>query len=248
MYQKYICKRLKDYKVRKFAPLIVVVLFICSLQPAKSFLDFEDFLLPFKKHHQQTVHIINHVGVPVSIIEARVDDRGSDHFSAFTGILDTYHLKVENVSGRTILAYRVAWTLKHPFQDWVYRKIEANSIDLFKPATVQTVSFKRDKHYRQDAYYYAEISKVEFDDESIWEAPEHEDTMTVDDILKQELDALEEKSIEDLSLEELKEIAPQVNGAVFESETIVEPESPIVEPEHNQPSVEEVAPEDITVE
>lgn len=227
--------------MRNFVPLLVIVLFVCSLQPAKSFLDFEDFLIPFKKHHLQTVHVINHVDAPVSIIEARVDDRGSNHFKSFTGILDTYHLKVRNISGKKILAYRIAWTLKHPFQDWVYRKIEVNSIDLFMPGALQTVSFKRDKHYRQDAYYYAEISKVEFDDETIWKAPEHEETMTADDIIQQELNTIEEKSIDDLSIDDLKELAPQVNGAVFESQ-------PITEPGHEQPSVEEVAPEDITVE
>ncbi|MDA0772788.1 MAG: hypothetical protein O3C63_07585 [Cyanobacteria bacterium] len=227
--------------MRKFVPLLVVVLFVCSLQPAKSFLDFEDFLIPFKKHHRQTVHVINHVDAPVLIVEARVDDRGSNHFKTFTGILDTYHLKVQNVSGKKILAYRIAWTLKHPFQDWVYRTIEANSIDLFMPGALQKVSFKRDKHYRQDAYYYAEISKVEFDDETIWKAPEHDETMTAEDIIQQEIDAIEEKSIDDLSIDELKELVPQVNGAVFESQ-------PITEPGHDQPSVEEVAPEDITVE
>jgi hypothetical protein len=193
---------------------------LSSVQPAHSFLDFEELLRPFVNKHEQTVHIINHVGCPIVIDEARVKDEGSDHFRTFTGILDTYRLKVRNVSGKKILAYRVAWILKHPFENWVFRKIVANSIDLMDSGEIQTISFKRDKHYRQDAYYYAEVVKVEFDDESIWEAPEHDETMTVDDILQQEIESIDETSIDDLSLDQVHKLLPAANGDKLESESI----------------------------
>ncbi|MDD9898202.1 MAG: hypothetical protein OXU45_04285 [Candidatus Melainabacteria bacterium] len=207
--------------MRSFVALLFVAMFLGSIQPAHSFFDLDEILRPFRKKHEQTVHIINHIGCPVVIDEAHVGDRGSDHFKTFTGILDTYRVKVRNASGKKILAYRVAWTLKHPFQNWVFRKIVANSIDMMDVGTEQTVSFKRDKHYRQDAYYYAEIIKVEFDDETIWEAPEHDDAMTVEDILQQEIDEMDETSIDDLSLDEVHKLLPSADEEQeLESESI----------------------------
>lgn len=217
--------------MRSFVLLLFVALVLSSAQPAYSF-DIDEIRDFFRKKHQQTVQVVNHVGCPVIIDDARVEERGSEHFRSFTGILDTYSIKVRNVSGRDVLAYKIAWTLKHPFQNWVFRRITANSIDEMHPGEVQTLSFKRDKHYRQDAYYYAEIEKVQFADESIWEAPDYDETMTVDDILESEIKAMEEKSIDDMSLEDIKKILPAANGTNLNSEStkpVVEEEVPAKE-------------------
>lgn len=188
--------------------------FLSLAQPAKSFLDFEQFLIPFKKKHIQTVKIINHPGTPVEILSAKVADKGSSRTKTLTGIFNDFNVQVLNTSGKDVMSYRVAWTLKLPFQDWVDQRTEVNSIDLLLAGKEQTLHFKKDKYFRDDAYYYVEIIRVQFSDEEIWEAPEIEETLIRADKIKDEINSIEEKSIENMSLDEIKQQMQQsTNGA-----------------------------------
>ncbi len=199
--------------MRKFIPLVIVVCFLSLAQPAKSFLEFEKFLIPFKKKHIQTVKIINHPDAPVEILEAKVADKGSEKTKTLTGIFNDFSVKVKNIGDKDIMAYRVAWTLKLPFQNWVDQRTEVNSIDVLPVGKEQSIHFKKDKFFRDDAYYYVEIMRVQFTDESIWEAPEIEETQTREDKVKEEIESIEEKSIKEMTLEEIKQKLQITNGA-----------------------------------
>jgi len=190
-----------------------------GFDPEMTFIDLEFFTNMFKKHHEQTVHIISNEGSPVVISEAVVADKGTKRFPDLHDGVDTYRVKVKNISGRPILAYEVTWTLKHPFEDYTLKKITVNSIDLLGQGSKQTLEFTKDKYFRSDAYYYVEITKVEFDDdESIWEAPEHEDIFTEFDAIKKEIDSIEEEDVDSMTKEELieKTGGSLINGSTAE--------------------------------
>jgi len=196
-----------------------------SFDPEMTIFDFEYITNLFKKPHIQTVHILNSPDSPIVIRNVEVSDKGTRRFKDLKDGVDDYQIKVENVSGRAILAYEVTWTLKHPFEDYTFKKITANSTDQLAAGKLQKLEFRRDKYFRDDAYYYVEITKVEFDDdESIWEAPEHEEIYTKFDAIKKEIDALEEKGIDDMSTEELLEStgATLINGSTANDSTTVE--------------------------
>ena len=175
-----------------------------GFDPEMTIIDLEYITNFFKKPHKQTVHIINSSTSPVVIQKAEVSDRGTRRFKDLKGGVDDYQVKVKNVSGRRILAYELTWTLKHPFEDYILKKIRVNSIDALPPNETQKLEFRRDKYYRDDAYYYVEVTKVEFDDdESIWEAPSREDIYTQEDVIKKEIDSIEEKTLDDMSKDEI---------------------------------------------
>lgn len=183
-----------------------------GFRPDMSFMDFEDITEYFHPKHKQTVHIIKHKDSPLEITKAEVSDRGTVFFSGLSGVKNTYSVNVKNNSGRKILAYEVTWVLKHPFEDYVFHKIHSNSIDPVKVDGIQTLKFRRSKHYRDDAYYYVEISKVEFDDdESIWEAPELKSFNQHSrlDAVKEQIDAMGDEGnldvIDQETLDALKE-------------------------------------------
>lgn len=190
-----------------------------SFDPEATFIDLEFFTNMFKKQHSQIVHIINNEGSPVVILKAEVADKGTRRFPDLKDGVDDYQIKVINKSGRAILAYEVTWTLKHPFEDYTFKKISANSVDKLLPGKKQILEFRRDKYFRDDAYYYVEITKVEFnDDESIWEAPEHEQSFSELDALKKEIELMEEGDLEEMSTEEILEEtgATLINGSTAE--------------------------------
>lgn len=176
-----------------------------------TFMDFDDITNFFHKGHKNVVHIIKHADAPVSIVSAEVADKGTVYFESLKGSQNTYEVKVHNDSGKDVLSYQVSWILKHPFEDFISHKITANSIKPLKAGTTQTFRFKRSKHFRDDAYYYVEISKVEFlDDENIWEAPDVEEYKRVGpmDKVKEEIDSMEESqdlsNPDSIDLEDLK--------------------------------------------
>lgn len=190
-----------------------------SFDHEMTIIDLEDITNLFKKPAGQTVHVIDNADSPVKILKAEVFDKGTARFPDLKGGVDDYQIQVQNLTDRTILAYEVTWTLRHPFEDYTFKKITANSIDKLGPGKTQKLEFRRDKYFRADAYYYAEITKVEFnDDESIWEAPIHEDSFTELDALKKEIDSMEEEDIEDMSTDELieKTGATLLNGSTSE--------------------------------
>ncbi len=213
---------MKNFKFK--LALFLVLAIPCSMVVADTnkafrtdmtFLDFEDITHFLNHPHKQVVHIINYDDSPIVIEKAEVSDRGTVFFKSLTGAVNTYSIKVLNKTTRRILAYEVTWVLKHPFEDYVFHKIRVNSVDPLGPGDKQTLKFRRDKHYRDDAYYYAEISKVEFDDdESIWEAPELENkkTNTRMDALKEEIEALEGDD-DGIDLKKLKDQYDIVKGS-----------------------------------
>ena len=190
-----------------------------SFDPEMTILDLEFITDLFKTRHKQTVHIINNPDSPVIVKAAEVSDKGTRNFKDLKDGVDDYQIEVQNVSGRPILAYETTWTLKHPFEDYTFKKITVNSVDPLLVGRSQKLEFRRDKYFRSDAYYYVEITKVEFDDdESVWEAPEHEETYTEFDAIKKEIDSIDEKDIDEMSTEELIENtgATLLNGSTTE--------------------------------
>ena len=167
-------------KVNHLQYLLIALISAFSLSPAKAFLiEWEDLVKYFKKPTQQSVHMINNYASPLSIMEASIYDQGSVRFENLTDVFHTYTAKVKNNTGRKILSYELTWTLKHPFQDFVFHTIKTNSIDPVEPAAEQVLKFRRDKHYREDAYYFVEVTKVQFSDtDQVWEAPKHELTLS----------------------------------------------------------------------
>lgn len=156
--------------------------------------------------------MINHEGAPITIESASVSDRGTKGFAELKDAVNDFVVNVHNNSGRNVLSYQVAWTMKFPFEDYIVKKIKANSIELLKSGDEQELEFRRDKFFRDDVYYFVEISKVEFDDDrSIWEAPLSDETSTEYEKIQKELHELEEMGIdlsdkeEDIDVDALKD-------------------------------------------
>jgi hypothetical protein len=184
--------------VRKFIPLVLVICFLSLSQPAKSFLGLGKLFNRSNNKYVKTVRIINHPGAPVEIVSANVSDKGSEKFNSLTGIYNNFEVKVKNTSSKNIMACRVAWTLKLPFQSWVDQRTELNSIEVLHPGDEQVLSFRKDRFYRDDAYYYVEIERAQFDDDEIWEAPEIEATTTRLDKVQEEINSIDEMSVDEI--------------------------------------------------
>lgn len=207
-----------EHKLRLFILLTLICCFPATkaisnrgFQPDMTFLDFEDITDLFHKRYKQFVLPIKQVDSPVTILKAEVSDKGALIFESLKGAQNTYEVKVRNDSGKNILSYQVTWAQRHPFEDYIFHKIISNSINPLKAGAVQTFKFKRAKHYRDDAYYYVHISKVEFeDDESIWEAPDIDEYKRIGpmDKVKEEIDAMEDSNDlsnpDSINLDELK--------------------------------------------
>jgi hypothetical protein len=151
-----------------------------SVTPAQAFLiEWEDLVKYFQKPKKESVHAINNYGSPISIIDVSVYDQGTARFKNLNNVFHTYTAKVKNNSGRPILSYELTWTMKHPFEDYVYHTIKTNSIERLDPYQDQVLQFRRDKHHREDAYYFVEVTKVQFTDtDQVWEAPKHDVTLS----------------------------------------------------------------------
>lgn len=203
---------------------MIAIALMSIVKPAYAFLEFEKIRTYFKKKDvSRIVKIINYPDAPIQITEGQVSDKGSATFGEMTGVFHNFKTKVTNISGKKILSYRVSWIIRHPFESWVYGKVEANSIKELNPGDSQEISFRRDKHFRDDAYYFVKISEVEFDDQSTWEAPIEEETTARLDEIKKEIDAIKDKNIKDMSLDEIKE----------QVEKDAEPIKPTLNPSHS---------------
>lgn len=158
---------------------VILLTSIAALPSSAFFVEWEDLIPYFTKPKKQVVHAINNYGSPASIVDASVYDQGSARFKTLTDVFHTFTAQVKNNTGRRILSYELTWTMKHPFEDYVYHTIHTNSIDPLDANASQTIKFQRDKHFREDAYYFVEVTKVQFDDsDEVWEAPKHEATLT----------------------------------------------------------------------
>ena len=222
-----------------------------GFQSDMTFIDLEDISSKYKNNNEQNVRIINHANSPIIIKNASVADKGTIAFKDLHSAQNTYEVEVQNTTNRLVLAYQVTWVLKHPFEDFIYHKIHTNSINKVDPNASQKLTFRRPKHFRDDAYYYVEISKVEFyDNESVWEAPdidsftagtqydaikEEIDSMPEDEIdlqaLKKEIDQEEEEFIDAVKEEELENEKSQgsseiiIKASEFNSDKIEIPET-----------------------
>jgi len=205
-----------------------------GFQSDMTFIDLEDISSKYN-NNEQNVRIINHANSPIIIKNASVADKGTIAFKDLHSAQNTYEVEVQNTTNRLVLAYQVTWVLKHPFEDFIYHKIHTNSINKVDPNASQKLTFRRPKHFRDDAYYYVEISKVEFyDNESVWEAPdidsftagtqydaikEEIDSMPEDEIdlqaLKKEIDQEEEEFIDAVKEEELENEKSQGSSEII---------------------------------
>ena len=179
---------------------------IISFDPETNIIDLEDVFNLFKKRHKQSVKITHNQDSPVKVVYAEVSDKGTRRFEDMKGAVDDFQVKVQNISDKVVRTYEVTWSLRHPFEEYIIKKVTVNSINSLAVGKAEKLDFRKDKYHRDDIYYNVEITRVEFEDESIWEAPEKEDDFfTQLDSIKKEIDSLEEKSIEDMSLEEIQE-------------------------------------------
>lgn len=191
-----------------------------------TFIDLEDISDKYKKRNEQNVRIINHANSPIIIKNASVADKGTIAFKDLHSAQNTYEIEVMNMTSRLVLAYEVTWVLKHPFEDFVYHKIHTNSINKVDPNASQKLTFRRPKHFRDDAYYYVEISKVEFyDNESVWEAPDT-DSFTAGsqyDQIKEEIESMPNDEIDLKALKkEIEQEEEEFIDAVKEEEAELE--------------------------
>lgn len=174
---------------------LIIFLIFClpalSLQtwsPDTHFLDFEDIPEIFKKANTQKIQIVNFKQAPILIEKAAIKDKGSDQFQQLTGVQNNFELKVTNTSKKKILAYETTWLLRNAFEDFNYQVLTANSIKVLNPNSSQILKFTKAKYFREDGYYIVKISRVQFDDYSIWEAPEED--LTPSEKIKQEIESL----------------------------------------------------------
>lgn len=203
-------------KTRFLNYFLLVFCLVISLNPARAFLiEWDDLKKYFQKPAKQSVHVLNNYGSPVSITEASVYDQGSARFENLDGVFHTFTANVKNNTSRTILAYEITWTMKHPFENYVYHTIKTNSIDSLAPAQAQVLKFKRDKHYRDDAYYFVEVTRVQYaDSDEIWEAPIHETNLSNLESIKTQINSQTNGNLSPSTESIIKDLDP-VNGAVL---------------------------------
>ncbi len=179
--------------LRQIQTFLILVLAVFSCLPAWSFfLDWDYFKKISSKRHEQTVKIINYDDSPLLIKSGSVHDEGSYRFKTLEGVYDTFTINVKNNSDKKVLAYKVRWTMKHPFENFIYKQIIANSIKAVEPGKDQELSFKKDKFFRDDTYYFVDIQEVQFIDEEIWEAPETDFVKTDYDKVLDEIKGMQE--------------------------------------------------------
>jgi hypothetical protein len=203
-------------KIRSLHYSLIALILAFSLSPVKAFLiEWEDLKEYFQKPPRQSVHILNNYGSPVSILDASVYDQGSSRFKEFNNVFDTFTVNVKNNTGRTVLSYEISWTIKHPFENYVYHTIKTNSIDPLKPSQVQDLKFKRDKHYRDDVYYFVEVTRVQFSDsDEVWQAPIHETSLSSWESIKTQINSQTNGNLAPSTESIIKDLDP-VNGAVL---------------------------------
>lgn len=171
--------------------------------PEAEFLDFDHLIEIFGRPNKEAIYIINDTDCPLEILKAEIADKGTIKFPQLHDALSTFEAKVKNKTNKRILTYQLFWSERHPFERYVNHKIITNSVNVLKPGGTQKLKFTRDKYYRDDAYYEVMVSKILFDDETTWES-KNEAIMTQNDQIKKEIDAINEKSIDQMNKDELE--------------------------------------------
>jgi hypothetical protein len=203
-------------KITKLKYFLLVLILALSCTPSSAFLiEWEDLKPFFQKPQMQSVRVLNNYGAPVSILEASIYDQGSDRFKNLNNVFHTFTAKVKNNTGRTILSYELSWAMKHPFENYVYHTIKTNSIDSLAIGEEQILKFKRDKHFREDVYYFVEVTRVQFaDSDEVWEAPKHETSLSSWENIKTQINSEVNGNLNTNTDSIIKDLDP-VNGAVL---------------------------------
>lgn len=203
-------------KINKLRYSLLVLIIALSVSPSAAFLiEWVDVVSYFQKPHKQFVRILNNPGSPVSILEASIYDQGTARFKSLSNVFHTFTAKVKNNTGRKILTYELSWSIRHPYENFVYYKIKANSIDSLDIGQEQILQFRRDKYYRDDVYYFVEITRVQFaDSDEVWEAPKHEASLTSLESIKTQINS-ETNNTSKPSIEGITNDLDPVNGAVL---------------------------------
>ncbi len=190
--------------------IAILLLMSSTTQSARSIIDMDDVARLLEKKHPQEVIIVNYQDSPVIIKSATIEDLGSARFKNFQGVFNTYQATVKNQTNRRVLSYQLKWILKHPFKNYAEKVIVVNNIDTLGPKADQSILFRTDKYYRDDAFYFVEISKVQFDDETIWEVDPS--SYTIYGLIKQKIQSIKEADASKLSKEELAKL--QADGII----------------------------------
>ncbi len=189
--------------------ILVILVSLLAANPSQAFfLDFDKF---FEKRHNKkqkvNIQIINDESCPVEIIEADVSDKGGMKFKELKDIYHTFTTKVLNTSDDKVITYQLAWRIRLPFRDYVDHSVIVDSIESLEAGEEQSINFKRDKYFRNDASYIVQVTKVELDGNKLWEAKDLE--ITQDRWAKAKSVLEETESNDSSSVEELEEDATE---------------------------------------
>lgn len=157
----------------KFHLITVFFLILLSLTS----LDIKAMVwLPKKKHLRAIqVKVVSEEGCPIKVVLAEVRDLGTK-LSKIKEVENTYTTKIENISDKKILSYQLLWSMHLPFEPYASQNFKVNSIEALDPKQIETIAFRRPIHYRHDAYYHMWVSRVLFEDETMWESEQDEYT------------------------------------------------------------------------
>jgi hypothetical protein len=123
----------------------------------------------FFKKDLTPVNIINNPDCPLKIYSAKIKDKGTKELK-IKGVEESFISKVKNKSDKTILSYQILWTRSLPFDNFETKNIWANSIKPLKAHKKQTLMLRKPSHFRADAYYDIQITKILYEDKEIWDS------------------------------------------------------------------------------
>lgn len=204
--------------MRKILGLLALVSCVFFASPAESFLDGDELRKLFKETTiSKEVIEVNHKGSPIIVFGASVQDTGSARFKNYTGVFNTYIVNIKNTSSSKVLRCQLKWIIKLPFKNYAERVITITNIKSMKPGDQQSLKFRTDKYYREDAVYFVEIAKVEFDNGKIWEVDPS--AYTIYGLIKQDIDSINSYDAEVLNEGQVKDLASKLgdNGVELES-------------------------------
>lgn len=160
------------------------------------------------------IEIVNELGAPIEILSIKAKDKGTKILQ-IQDIELAFSCKIKNISEKNILSAQLFLVRNLPFEYYEARSYQINSPRPLKRRKKQKVKFRLAKYFRTDAYYSIWISKVIFDDNSVWETEiDHSPISRWDAILK-------EIQGEDAELDEIKNLKDiQAVEKIKEEETI----------------------------
>lgn len=167
------------------------------------------------------IEIVNEVGAPVQILSIKVKDKGTKILQ-LQDIELVFTTKIKNISDQNILSAQLFLVRNLPFEYYEARSYSINSPKPLKRRKKQKVKFRLPNYFRTDAYYSVWISKVIFDDNSIWETEiDHSPVSRWDAILKEiqgeEAELDEVKDLKDIeAVKKIKEETIKQKGGVIE--------------------------------